>query len=101
MRATLVISRRCETPSTPISSTQMFIFNCAVNECPFQKALDYPKILTHTFFPLPPDPPAGDSNQSLYEVCSNTTGARPDMGSARVLLPTANAEIRQAVCVRR
>ncbi|KQV16773.1 hypothetical protein ASC97_30920 [Rhizobium sp. Root1203] len=31
----------------------MFIFNCADNECPFQKALDYPKILTPTFFPLP------------------------------------------------
>jgi len=31
----------------------MIILNCAVNEYPFQKALDYLDILTPTFFPLP------------------------------------------------
>ncbi len=37
----------------------MIIFNCAVNEYPSKKALDYPKILTPTFFPLSPPTPTG------------------------------------------
>ena len=52
LRLTLAISPRCRTPSTPTSSTEMIILNCAVNEYPFQKTLDYLDILTPTFFPL-------------------------------------------------
>jgi hypothetical protein len=30
-----------------------FILNCAIRECPSLKGLNFPKVLTPTFFPLP------------------------------------------------
>ncbi len=49
----MATSQRCDTPSSPTSSTEMIIFNCDVNDWPFRKGTCLPEISYPHLFRTP------------------------------------------------